>query len=135
MAVDYKRRITGKGIFICTGLGATVDLIQFILNVFAIGLGINRLLSLATAGAWFLFLFMKGISVISAKRLITQLAAVLGEEIPAVDTLPLWTFTIWTTLKSAKKEDDMRIAELEAQEQAEEQARQERIIAEQELLQ
>ena len=126
----FKRRVSNTTIFVWGVIAGTIDGAQAVLNSFVVGLIVNKLLFIAFIVSWYMFLWIKGISILNAKHLITQVSTALGEAAPAIDTFPLWTANVLYTLIAAKKEDDenekawieeQKVIELELLRQREEQ--------------
>jgi hypothetical protein len=85
------------------GLFVIIDIIQIILDFFAIGLVINRFIDVAIGVGLPLFLRTQGVKLANPKRLLAMIGAFVGEMIPGVDALPLWTADIlftWSTVKA-----------------------------------
>ena len=87
---------------IITAVAIIVDVIQIILNfIFGSGVIINRIISILFGGILVCYLTWRGVSLLSIKRLFGFTAALIVEEIPVLDFIPMWTadviFTWWTT--------------------------------------
>ncbi len=88
---------------ILVGLAVIVDGIQIILDFFGIGIIVNRFIDVAVGIALPLYLQTQGVSMANPKRLLGMLGAFVGEMIPVVDSLPLWTADVlftWSTVKA-----------------------------------
>lgn len=85
------------------GLFVIVDLIQIILDLFAIGAVVNRFIDIAVGVGLPLFLRTQGVKLANPKRMLAMLGTFVGEMIPGVDALPLWTLDVlytWSTVKA-----------------------------------
>jgi len=85
------------------GLFVIVDLIQIVLDLFAIGAVVNRFIDIAVGVGLPLFLRTQGVKLANPKRMLAMLGAFVGEMIPVVDALPLWTLDVvytWSTVKA-----------------------------------
>lgn len=85
------------------GLFVIIDLIQIILDLFAIGAVVNRFIDIAVGVGLPLFLRTQGVKLANPKRMLAMLGAFVGEMIPGVDALPLWTLDVlytWSTVKA-----------------------------------
>lgn len=87
------------------GLAVVIDLLQIILDFFAIGLAVNRFIDITVGVALPFFLRTQGVKLANPKRLLALLATFIGEMIPVVDTLPLWTLDVWFTWSTVKTEE------------------------------
>lgn len=68
----------------------TIDLVQILLDIVAVGVVLNRIIDIFVGLSFALYLQIRGQSLANPKRLISLLATFIGEEIPAIDALPLW---------------------------------------------
>ena len=83
--------LSKTGWWLLIGALATIDAIQIALDLFVIGVALNRFIDIGVAMALPFFLHMSGENVMEPKKLLALAATFLGEEIPVVDALPLWT--------------------------------------------
>ncbi len=118
MATFSKSRIgkaTGWALIICAGI---IDALQIILDVFAIGLVLNRAIDAVVSAVALALLFLVfRVSFIEETTLYLSLAgAITGEIIPVVDLAPLWTADALYIVRSIQKKD---AAEAQAAEQNE----------------
>ena len=67
-----------------------IDGVQVGLDLFVIGLIINRFVDIFVWLSFGLYLQLRGESLANPKRLIGLVVTFLGEEIPAADALPFW---------------------------------------------
>ena len=96
-------RLTKTRWRILVGLTIVVDILQIVLDFFAVGVAINRFIDIAIGVALPLFFQTQGVSMANPKRILGVLAAFIGEMIPVVDALPLWTLDVlftWSTVKA-----------------------------------
>lgn len=77
---------------------AMIDLIQVVLDFFAIGLAANRIIDLTVVMAMPLVLVLRGFKL-DAQVLLLIGGSFLAEEIPVVDAAPFWTFDGWRLYK------------------------------------
>ncbi len=85
------------------GLFVIIDILQIILDFFAIGVVVNRFIDIAIGVGLPLFLRTQGVKLANPKRMLAMLGAFVGEMIPGVDALPLWTADVlftWSTVKA-----------------------------------
>ncbi len=75
------------------GAVAIVDAVQLFLNVFAIGVLANRFIDIVVGMALAFYFWIRGIKM-NAKKVLSLIASFVGEEIPVLDTLPLWTLDV-----------------------------------------
>ncbi len=84
-----KQKISNTEWGLIIGALATIDLVQAGLDLFAIGLVVNRLIDIFVALSLLFLFWVKGIRGV---RIFGSVAAAFGLElIPLVDVLPLWT--------------------------------------------
>lgn len=83
----------------------TVDVVQIILDVFAVGVIINRIISIAFGAILNLYFLLRGVKMGNSKIIMAIITSIIGEVIPVVDALPLWTrevFVVWSTTNAEK---------------------------------
>lgn len=73
------------------GALALVDLAQIVLDIFAIGLVTNRLIDILIGGFLVLYTKLRCKNIGFGKTIMRTALTFIGEEIPVVDALPLWT--------------------------------------------
>ena len=69
----------------------TIDLAQILLDFFAIGAVLNRLIDIFVGLCLGFYLQIRGQSLANPKRLFGLVGIFLGEMLPVVDAFPLWT--------------------------------------------
>lgn len=87
------------------GALATIDLVQFILDVFLIGLVANRFIDIVVGMSLPFYLRMRGVRL-DSKKIGGMVGTFLLEMIPGFDALPLWCldgFLNFTLDKADKK--------------------------------
>lgn len=84
---------------------AFIDLIQFILDFFVIGAVVNRIIEVIVGFSLLFYFQIRGVSMFNPKRAAAFLATLVGETIPVVDALPLWTFDVYVTYLTTKGEE------------------------------
>jgi hypothetical protein len=88
----------------------TVDILQVLLNFFAIVVVINRFITMFMWMAWLFYLKMRGQKLISPKKLGSMIATYIGEIIPLLDSLPLWGINGIVTMMLTKAEEKIEAA-------------------------
>lgn len=128
MAITEKSKISNTEWGLVFGAYLLLDLIQFLLDVFfQIGIVVNRFLDIIAGGALVFYLWIRGELKADpdnlTKKAIGLVATFLGEEIPDVDALPLWSADIaynWFLAKERnlkyEKENKVKIEEEKANE-------------------
>lgn len=98
--IDRGTRLTGKGktekiSFLATalivGLGLLADIIQAILLALAIGSVVNTIIAIVVNILFITMFVMYGIPVINPKKILRRAVFFLGEFIPILNSLPLYT--------------------------------------------
>lgn len=84
---------------------AFIDLIQFILDFFVIGAVVNRIIEVIVGFSLLFYFQIRGVSMFNPKRATAFLATLVGETIPVVDALPLWTLDVYVTYLTVKGEE------------------------------
>lgn len=88
------------------GLAVIVDIAQIILNFFAVGLAVNRIIDIVVGCLLTAIMYAKGLSLAEHSKLyISVLGTLLVEEIPVVDIAPAWTIDAWYIIRTIQKED------------------------------
>ncbi|TAK57464.1 hypothetical protein EPO17_01950 [Patescibacteria group bacterium] len=98
-------RLTKTRWKILIGLAVFIDILQIVLDFFAVGLAVNRFIDIAVGIALPFFLRSQGVKLASPKRILTLLATFIGEMIPIVDSLPLWSLDVWFIWGTVKAEE------------------------------
>jgi hypothetical protein len=81
-----------------------IDIIQLILDLFGIGLGVNTVIDIGVGMALGFYLQLRGQKPFSKKRIKGFLGAFIGELIPGLNALPLWTLDGFYLFAVYKKE-------------------------------
>ncbi|PIT96785.1 hypothetical protein COT82_01285 [Candidatus Campbellbacteria bacterium CG10_big_fil_rev_8_21_14_0_10_35_52] len=94
------------------GVAVMIDIIQiFLLFFFGVGLIVNRFITIFAAMTFFLWFALNGVTFLTGKmsnqKMFRFFGAAFGEFIPIIGSLPLWSFGIWFTIKSIRKEDEI----------------------------
>lgn len=117
--VDTGERRIGKGTgYVLIGLALVIDIVQIVLNIFAIGIIANKIITVIAAGAFIFFLLVKDIPVVSNTKIFTRLFIALGAEsvpLPLLDTFFFWTLAVWSIVRTVKSEDIERSQAKEAE--------------------
>jgi hypothetical protein len=88
------------------GLAIIVDIAQIVLNFFAVGLAVNRIIDIVFGCLLAAIMYIKGLSLAEHSKLyISVLGTLLVEEIPVVDIAPAWTIDAWYIIRTIQKED------------------------------
>jgi hypothetical protein len=75
------------------GAVVLVDLVQLWLNVYVVGVLINRLIDIVVGMALPFYFWIRGVKL-NSKKVLSIIATFVGEEIPVFDSLPLWTLDV-----------------------------------------
>ena len=80
-------------------VGATfcIDLIQIILDFFAVGVIVNRLIDIAVGMTLGFYFWIRGVKM-DSKKIFAWIGTFVGEEIPGIDALPFWTGDVLLTM-------------------------------------
>jgi hypothetical protein len=99
-----------KGAFVVTG---TIDVIQWVLDFFVVGLAINEVADPIIGVCLAAYFQFRGVSLISQpKRLASLLGSYLGEAF--TDSIaPAWIIDVWYIYGTVKKEEAEHAAQLE----------------------
>lgn len=89
-----------------------VDVVQILLNLFAIGVVVNRFITLFMWMAWPFYLKMRGQNLFSPKKIASTVTTYVGEIVPVFDTLPLWGINGIVTMVLTKAEEKLGAAKL-----------------------
>lgn len=127
-----KRRIGKITSGLLLGTFVLIDLIQIILDAFAIGLVVNNFMDIGAALFLVAFLVFKGVPIVSDLRIFAAVSiAILGENIPLplLEVAPFWSLDVLYIIRTVNKEDSQRIREaMEAQQAELERLEQQRIM-------
>jgi predicted tellurium resistance membrane protein TerC len=101
---DVTYRI-GKGVGIIYILLALIfDILEMVLAFFAIGLVVNRIITLIEYGLFFILFKIKGV-LFFKKKTYTKAGA---ELIPVIGSLPIFTYNVWEVIRDSRKEDSTK---------------------------
>ena len=75
------------------GAVATVDVVQIVLDMFAIGVIANRFIDIVVGMVLPAYFWLRGVKL-NAKKILSLIASFVGEELPIIDALPLWTLDV-----------------------------------------
>ena len=78
--------------FLVYAFFGTFDLIQIILDFFAVGAAVNRIIDIVLAVLLLLYGAVRGLW--TGRKLLVLLATFVGEAIPLVDAMPFWILDI-----------------------------------------
>lgn len=78
-------------VFFVTGC---IDLAQIVLDLFAVGVVVNRAIDVFVGLTLPLYFQMNGVSMVNPKRALSMLAAFGLEFVPVIDALPLWVLDV-----------------------------------------
>ena len=119
------------------GLLIVIDIAQIILDAFAIGVVVNRIIDVIVGAVFPIYLTIRGEKLSDPKRLLGLLATFGLESIPVVDALPLWSldgvynFILARAKNKAAEAQEAVMDKLQKQKQL--QSQQEKIIKLQEI--
>ena len=119
------------------GLLIVIDIAQIILDAFAIGVVVNRIIDVIVGAVFPIYLTIRGEKLSDPKRLLGLLATFGLESIPVVDALPLWSldgvynFILARAKNKAAEAQEAVMDKLQKQKQL--QSQQERIVKLQEI--
>ena len=122
---------------IVIGLLIVIDIAQIILDAFAIGVVVNRIIDVIVGAVFPIYLTIRGEKLSDPKRLLGLLATFGLESIPVVDALPLWSldgvynFILARAKNKAAEAQEAVMDKLQKQKQL--QSQQERIVKLQEI--
>lgn len=85
------------------GFAAMIDLIQFILNLFVIGLAVNRIINFVIGPSLALYYKIRGVKM-NSKKVGSLVGSFALELIPVLDVLPAWTGNVVMTMLWDKAE-------------------------------
>ena len=105
---EPQRRFSFLSFIFLLAFAIIVDIAQLILNLFVVGLFINRGLDVFI-GAFLIFIFHL-LDVLDAKTIISLGLSFIVEEIPLLDIAPAWSLDVVYVYIRVKHEDDARIA-------------------------
>lgn len=105
MAAKKPEPITNLGWFFLIAFTVFVDLLQIVLDLaFGAGVIANRIIDVGFAFALLLIFHLKDVPLTPAQY--TSIAAAfVGEEIPALDALPMWTLDVFYIFASIKGQE------------------------------
>ncbi len=102
---DHHEPITNLGWFFLFAFTITIDIAQILLDLaFGAGVIANRIIDVGVAFALLLIFYLKGVSLTPAQYS-SICAAFIGEEIPAIDVLPMWTLDVFYIFMSIKGQE------------------------------
>lgn len=84
---------------------ALIDLLQLILDIFAVGVVVNEIIDIIVGFSLPFYFQIRGVSMFNPKRLAAFLAVFVGEAIPVANGLPLWTLDVYVTYLTVKGEE------------------------------
>lgn len=90
-------RISNTEWWLVVGAVGCIDLIQFILDFFAIGILVNRFIDIIVGMSLGLYFWMRGVKM-DSKKVLTLIGAFVAEEVPVLDAAPLWTGDVLLTM-------------------------------------
>jgi hypothetical protein len=110
MEEEYKPRISNREWWAVVWILGCIDLAQFVLDFFAVGLVVDTFVDVVVGMGFGLYLQMKGQSLATPKRLFAFLGALGLEFIPVINAFPLWVLDgLYNKYIAQKKDEEMRI--------------------------
>ena len=133
----YPRRVSRLQGLLMLGTAGLIDLVQLALNLLAIGVIINRIISIIMVLVFWFWFILNQVSYWSGRKAGAKVISVFGgavaELIPVIDTFPAWLASVGLTIFFSWSEDleihqERLAAEAQAQAQvAQRQCQQENI--------
>jgi len=97
--------ISNLGWFFLFSFVVVVDIAQIVLDLaFGAGVLVNRIIDVGVAFALLLIFHLKDVPLTQAQYMSIG-SAFIGEQIPVLDALPMWTFDIFYIFVNLKKEE------------------------------
>ena len=90
------------------GLFACIDLTQFLLDLTGIGEFVNPIVDPAIGIFLWFYFWMRGVDMKDGKRVLSMVCTFIGESIPVIDALPLWTMDVLIIFFSIKAEKTLK---------------------------
>jgi hypothetical protein len=100
-ASSDSNRMTNFDWGLLIGIAASLDLAQIILDFWVIGVVVNRFIDLFFGMTLSFVLWIKGVKM-DSKKIVALACAFVGEMIPVVDSLPLWTADVFLIMSYEK---------------------------------
>lgn len=110
-----KRRIGKFTSFLMIFFALILDIIEFILALLLVGAIINRIITIFEYLIYWFWFKVKKASFAGKKMRVA--GSFVGEIIPFLGALPLFSFTVWLAIKDVDKEDQQISAQKAKQEQ------------------
>lgn len=105
MAAKKHEPITNLGWFFLFAFAVAFDIVQIVLDLaFGAGVLVNRILDVGFAFTLLLIFYLKNVPLTQAQYMSIG-SAFIGEQIPVLDALPMWTLDIFYIFVSLKKEE------------------------------
>lgn len=99
-------RISVDQKYLILGFAILVDIIEIILLFTAVGTIFEVLSGIIQYGIVWVLFAMNGVPFFSSRRIKRQVFAGVLESVPAVGALPIFTWSVWKTIKEAEAEDE-----------------------------
>lgn len=113
----------GQAVFIIFAL--FIDGLEVVLDLFVIGIILNRIIDIIVAGIFLIYATIKGLTLAEDSKVYGSIAGtIVGEFIPGLDIAPFFTIDAWYITRSIKAKDRARQSMVDGQNQS--------IVAEQE---
>lgn len=101
-----KPRINKFDEILMLAFSVSFDLLEILLLfLFGVGLLLNRFITVIEYFIFSLWFFFKGVNVFGSKSIMKTSSTFLGEMIPALGSLPLFSLGVWMIIKQSQKED------------------------------
>lgn len=98
-----KRKVDGYEKLAVLGVSAIIDGTQIVLDMFAVGVGVNRFIDIGY-GIMLLF-YGNQRNLLNQKTTLSIAATFIAEEIPLVDAAPFWTLDAWYLFRAGEAND------------------------------
>jgi hypothetical protein len=114
-----EKKITTFGQVVFIGFAITVDVTEFLLDIVAVGLIVNRIIDAIVACIFFLYASWKGLTIAEDSKVYNSIVGTAaGEFIPGLDIAPFFTIDAWYITHSIKEKDKAHQAVLDEETKA-----------------
>jgi len=110
--IEKRRRVGVMQSALMIGIAVAVDIVNMLLLIFfGAGLIVNRFITIFVFMVFAFWFALNGVSFLTGRMSMQKMyrffGPAVGEMIPVIAALPLWSLGIWLTLRSVKKEDEI----------------------------
>ena len=101
-----EKRLTPFGRVAFIGFAALVDATEFVLDGFAVGVVVNRIIDMTVGAIFLAYFFYKGLSIADNSSVFGSIiGTIAGEFIPLVDIAPFFALDAWYITRAIKMKD------------------------------